>query len=226
MSDDELMMLELFRSELDTHMPVLTSGLLSLEKIDGPSTDVNGMMRAAHSIKGAARIAGLPRVVEVAHELEDCLTAAFERKITLTPESVDHLLRAVDLLKILTDFLGEHVRDVGPDTAQYAADILDRVKAIRAGNPTFKVVATRKPSGTFSMPAVLDHAACEVLRQQVQQRHAIGGEIIFDASAVRDVRHSLVAFISTLLHNQISFSVVSPAPEFASLMRLLGVRVS
>ena len=33
-------------------------------------------MRAAHSLKGAARIVGLDAAVRVAHAMEDCLVAA------------------------------------------------------------------------------------------------------------------------------------------------------
>src|SRR5262245_32717398 len=94
----DLAMLELFRAELDSHLPVLSEGLLALEKnIDQPKC-FEAMMRAAHSIKGAARIVGVEGAVRVSHVLEDCFVAAQERVIRLGPGAVDVLLRGVDVL--------------------------------------------------------------------------------------------------------------------------------
>ena len=55
-------------------------------------------MRAAHSLKGAARIVGLDAAVRVAHAMEDGFVAAQKGKLVLRPEHVDILLRGVDLL--------------------------------------------------------------------------------------------------------------------------------
>ena len=55
-------------------------------------------MRAAHSLKGAARIVGLDAIVRVAHAMEDCFVEAQKGKLVLRPEHVDVLLRGVDML--------------------------------------------------------------------------------------------------------------------------------
>src|SRR5215467_5413263 len=55
-------------------------------------------MRAAHSLKGAARIVNVQSVVRVAHAMEDCFVAAQERKLQLHQSEIDVLLRGVDLL--------------------------------------------------------------------------------------------------------------------------------
>src|SRR5215469_15699425 len=92
-------MLELFQAEMDTHIPVLNEGLLALEKGQAGSREIEGMMRAAHSIKGAARIVGIEPAVRVAHAMEDCFTAAKENRISLTSDAVDVLLVGVDALQ-------------------------------------------------------------------------------------------------------------------------------
>ncbi|WGG49059.1 hybrid sensor histidine kinase/response regulator [Rugamonas sp. DEMB1] len=56
------------------------------------------MMRAAHSIKGAAAIVGLDLVVQLAHGMEDAFLAAQHGKLALTPNRVDVLLSGVDLI--------------------------------------------------------------------------------------------------------------------------------
>ena len=55
-------------------------------------------MRAAHSLKGAARIVGLEAAVRVAHALEDHFVAAQRGEFAIRTGHVDVMLRAVDLL--------------------------------------------------------------------------------------------------------------------------------
>lgn len=55
-------------------------------------------MRAAHSLKGAARIVGVDAGVSVAHVMEDCLVSAQESRLYLQPEHIDALLQGTDLL--------------------------------------------------------------------------------------------------------------------------------
>ena len=91
-------LLELFRSELDTHLATLNEGLLSLEKDPNQPRCVEGLMRAAHSIKGAAKIVGFTAAVEVAHLMEDCFVAAQAGQVQLAGHAVNVLLLGVDAL--------------------------------------------------------------------------------------------------------------------------------
>ncbi|MDC8760933.1 hybrid sensor histidine kinase/response regulator [Janthinobacterium fluminis] len=91
-------MLDLFRMEADSQTGILTDGLLALERHSGDAAAVEAMMRAAHSIKGAAAIVGLSAVVQLAHGMEDSFVAAQHGKLRLTPERVDVLLAGVDLI--------------------------------------------------------------------------------------------------------------------------------
>ena len=54
----------------------LDAGLLALERDNQAPSQLEACMRAAHSLKGAARIVGLDAGVEVAHAMEDCFVAA------------------------------------------------------------------------------------------------------------------------------------------------------
>src|SRR5262245_31918631 len=84
-------LLELFYAEAETHMGVLNEGILALEKDPHQTGRFEALMRAAHSIKGAARIVGLDQAVSLAHVIEDCFVAAREGQITLSSELVDVL---------------------------------------------------------------------------------------------------------------------------------------
>src|SRR4051812_48390509 len=69
----DLSMLDLFREEVEIHLPVLNEGLLALEKEPNQPKRLEALMRAAHSIKGAARIVGVEAAGQLAHVMEDCL---------------------------------------------------------------------------------------------------------------------------------------------------------
>jgi two-component system sensor histidine kinase and response regulator WspE len=91
-------MLELFRTEIESHTGVLNDGLLALEADPQSSQDIKGLMRAAHSIKGAARIVGLECMVGLAHAMEDTFVALQNGSLILDPDRIDALLKGVDLL--------------------------------------------------------------------------------------------------------------------------------
>jgi two-component system sensor histidine kinase and response regulator WspE len=91
-------MQDLFRMEADAQTIILTDGLLAMERHGGDASAVESMMRAAHSIKGAAAIVGLSVVVQMAHGMEDAFVAAQHGKLQLTPNRVDVLLAGVDLI--------------------------------------------------------------------------------------------------------------------------------
>jgi two-component system sensor histidine kinase and response regulator WspE len=101
MSSDDLSqfsMLDLFRVEMENQGSVLTTSLLSLERDPKAASELEACMRAAHSLKGGARIVGLTVGVGVAHVMEDCFVAAQKGAITLGRAQIDLLLSGVDLL--------------------------------------------------------------------------------------------------------------------------------
>lgn len=91
-------MLDLFRMEADSQTQILTDGLLAMERLKDDAGAIESMMRAAHSIKGAAAIVGLEVVVQLAHGMEDAFIAAQHGKLALSPNRVDVLLAGVDLI--------------------------------------------------------------------------------------------------------------------------------
>ncbi len=91
-------MQELFRVEAESQSAVLTSGLLELERGSAVATHLESLMRAAHSLKGAARIVNLPTIVQIAHAMEDFFVAVQQGRVELGHGQIDVLLRGVDLL--------------------------------------------------------------------------------------------------------------------------------
>ncbi len=109
MSDffDDLGLLDLFSTEMESLSGVLNNGLLALERDPSDNSGIEELMRAAHSAKGAARIAQLDPIVELAHAMEDYFVAVQEGKAHVAAEHVDVLLAGVDameqLSKVATD---------------------------------------------------------------------------------------------------------------------------
>ncbi|MEO8644969.1 hybrid sensor histidine kinase/response regulator [Pseudomonas sp.] len=91
-------LLELFSLEAEAQTLVLSAGLLALERDPTQADHLESCMRAAHSLKGAARIVGVDAGVSVAHVMEDCLVSAQEGRLYLRPEHIDALLQGTDLL--------------------------------------------------------------------------------------------------------------------------------
>ncbi|MEH2023579.1 hybrid sensor histidine kinase/response regulator [Nostoc sp.] len=93
-----LSLLDLFNMEVKAQVVVLNDCLLALETKPDPQKELAALMRAAHCIKGAARIVQIEPAVNVAHVMEDCFVAAQEGKVILTADRIDVLLQGVDML--------------------------------------------------------------------------------------------------------------------------------
>src|SRR5579864_217137 len=112
-------MTELFRQEVQTQVAILTDGLLALERDRSSVERLTDLMRAAHSLKGAARIVGCEPAVRISHAIEDCFVAA-QRKQLAIDTAVDQLLLGVDLLAhigesagpALESWVSEHTGDI------------------------------------------------------------------------------------------------------------------
>lgn len=92
-------LLDLYKMEADAQVRVLDAGLLALERDPAAAAHLAACMRAAHSLKGAARIVGLEGPVQIAHAMEDRLVEAQQARAPLDAAAIDALLRGADLLR-------------------------------------------------------------------------------------------------------------------------------
>ena len=122
------LLLDLFRVELENNTRVLENGLVSAESDQAPAK-IEPLMRAAHSIKGAARIVGLSAAVSLAHAMEDVLSAAQQGKLTLTADHVDLLLKGNDaymsMARIETDVIPAWLEERGAFLDEMARTLRD-----------------------------------------------------------------------------------------------------
>ncbi len=126
---------ELFRSEADSQVQLLTDGLLALDRDAGQLAAIEPLMRAAHSLKGAARIVHLDPIERLAHVMEDCFVAAQKGRLQLDQCRIDRLLAGVDLI---AQIAAVHEADVAAWMGDHATPI-DRLLAelSEAADPHF-----------------------------------------------------------------------------------------
>lgn len=217
-------MLEIFRAEVETHSESLTAGLLTLEHAPAHSATVEEMMRAAHSIKGAARIVGLDRAVQVAHVMEDCFVAARSGRIQLGSQHVDVLLQGVDILARIAARSSDRNAEGADDDQGMVDQLVIKIQQIltgldggpptggqSAGGPRADQAETRTASHakidladavepvpvTITAPQRLDDSAAEELRRQLVRAIQQRSEIIrVDLSAVVEMSVSGLALLA------------------------------
>jgi two-component system sensor histidine kinase and response regulator WspE len=133
-----LSMLELFQVEADSQIAVLIGGLLQLEREPDAKQQLEVLMRAAHSFKGAARIVNQDAAVVVAHAMEDCFVAAQQGRIKLRQDEIDVLFQGVDLLLHIS-------RRSGPEMAQWEAENATRIRDFLAALDKITHAEVRAP---------------------------------------------------------------------------------
>jgi two-component system chemotaxis sensor kinase CheA len=85
--DDELR--ELFGTESEEHLQMLDDGLLRLETNPNDKSTLEEVFRAAHSLKGTARMLGVTGVETIAHHMEEELGSVRRGRGTLTSAHID-----------------------------------------------------------------------------------------------------------------------------------------
>lgn len=89
---------DLFSVEIEAQCLSLTEGLLYLENNSLDKKIIESLMRAAHSIKGAAAVVNLTIIVKLAHALENYFVRLNKEQREQIQEEVDRLLQCVDII--------------------------------------------------------------------------------------------------------------------------------
>ena len=158
-------MLELFRLEAETQTAVLSAGVLAIEELERSPQTVESMMRAAHSLKGAARIVGLDPAVRVAHALEDVFVAAGKGVFRVQPRHADRLLAGIDFLGAIAK-ADDSLQPDGPWPAR--AEQLVAELDVMLAEPVGAVAAGAGISA-FNTPSVTPSAAPSAVASAVAE---------------------------------------------------------
>ena len=91
-------LLIVFRGELVEQVHIMNAEVLALEKEPRDVEHLKSLFRVSHTLKGAARSAGVPLVEQVCHALESLLARVRDRALELAPEHFALLYAAADAL--------------------------------------------------------------------------------------------------------------------------------
>lgn len=144
-------LLDLFRMEAEGQAQLLNDGLLALERHGGDKESIDPLMRAAHSLKGAARIVGLDAVERLAHVMEECFVAAQKQRLILNRARIDRLLGAVDVIAELARLDAGGAHDWLQENDGRIADLL--IGLYEAADPDNPLVAANAPNLPAAAPA-------------------------------------------------------------------------
>jgi two-component system chemotaxis sensor kinase CheA len=97
--DQEL--LEGFLAETTELLEKLDDDLVALEKSSDDADLLNRIFRSIHTVKGASSFLGFDQLVKVTHKTEDVLNRLRKGELKVTPEFMDIILEATDLVKLL-----------------------------------------------------------------------------------------------------------------------------
>ena len=108
--DQEL--LEGFLTETTELLEKLDDDLVALEKSPSDTDLLNRIFRSIHTVKGASSFLGFDLLVRVTHKTEDALNRLRKGELLVTPEIMDVVLEATDLVKTLVaDIKGGDIVD-------------------------------------------------------------------------------------------------------------------
>lgn len=149
---------DLFRTEAARQVARMSEELVQLESGGDLAERTERLMRAAHSLKGAARIVNRPALVHLAHGLEDCFVAAQEGRARVGAAETDCLLAVVDALEAGAKVAGDAYAEWSAQTEEERAALVVSLEAIRSG--TFDPIRHAPPLASLSK-ASTDRTASE-----------------------------------------------------------------
>jgi len=201
---EDASLIDLFRSEVETHSELLSAALLALERSPSDTSRIDEMMRAAHSIKGASRVVGVEPAVSVAHVMEDCFVAAQKRASGFSPGDVDVLLRGVDLLGKISAATRDPNADLEHEFSGLVQELVAELQTVLSGSgKSGRVSAEIEGAAVVASPATTapkSEAATPtgpVPTSPAARDVTILFPEILDATAAEEIRRQLLSAIDS-----------------------------
>ncbi|WP_339170319.1 chemotaxis protein CheA [Anoxybacillus sp. FSL W8-1294] len=151
--------LEVFIDESREHLQTINEQLLELEKNPDDVSIVNEIFRSAHTLKGMSATMGFEDLANLTHQMENVLDAIRNEKISVTPELLDVIFRAVDDLEAMVVSISE-----GGDGKRDVTEVVAQLKQIEKGD----VVAVRQKSNS-TYEQTYDEFEYTILKQSAEQ---------------------------------------------------------
>jgi two-component system chemotaxis sensor kinase CheA len=182
--EEELLkqLLPMFRIEAQDHLRLISSGLIEIERSDPDEQAkiIEAVYRESHSLKGAARSVNLTDIVAVCQSMENVFSCFKRKSITLSPDVLDLLHKAVDCTAEIVSGrisqsdrprIGQLIRDLDKLTRMQKQEVPDAestdvkldaaVVETRAHEP---VMPDIRSAGPAEIPSMLAHGIGNTVR--------------------------------------------------------------
>ena len=128
-SPDEM---PLFLAETEDQLQVLEEGLVRIEQEPDDQDLIQGLFRAAHTLKGMAGMIGHKRLVSLTHALENGFDGIRKKTYDVTTDFIDICLESIDGLRLLREeVIDRQESDVDVETMVYKLE--EYIRRITAG---------------------------------------------------------------------------------------------
>lgn len=149
---DKGQFLNRFVDEAREHCATLNQGLMSLESSPQDLDAVHMIFRAAHSIKGSARMMKILPVSVVAHKMEDLLDALKQQKLGFYQGLSDVLFLGIDAIGVLLDRVA-----AGEEVLEVPADVCEALEKALVINSSEKQAPAVSPGATMQEEQLSDN---------------------------------------------------------------------
>ena len=123
-------MFDLFRIEVETQVASISDVLLSLDENVSSESQLEILMRASHSLKGAARMVSVEPIVKISHVMEDVFVAAQKGEVSLVAGDVDVLLAAIDKVVFISNIPEKEIEEWAGDNEETVSGLVESLALI------------------------------------------------------------------------------------------------
>lgn len=146
-----------FVEEAKDHLGRMSSGLSLLEQGAAGTEEVNSLFRSAHTLKGSSRMLRLEPITQLAHSLEDLLSALREQQVQVNHAVMDALYQGVDALSDQVEQLIQQGQVAELSTTQ--SQLCQRLSGLAEGKEVLADAAVSPAPIESELPRGLDPEA-------------------------------------------------------------------
>lgn len=181
----DLEFLEDFLAEITEILEQLNQDLVELESRPDDLDLLNRIFRAAHTMKGTSSFMGFEKMTTVTHRMEDILNVLRKGEAKLTPEVMDVVLEAVDVVEKIVENIRETQEEGDVDITEIVKKLEEAYAKLTGAKQedeeeSEEVIGGGKPPSREELEA-FDREIQELLQkelekeQQEQEDVVIGG---------------------------------------------------
>ena len=147
-----------FLTEVNEGLPELDNAVVELERQPGDKQTLSLIFRHVHTIKGTCGFLGLPRLERVAHAAEDVLGRLRDGKMQAASVIIDHVLAALDRIRMIVDELARAGREPEGDDLP----LITALELLAEGHlPAQRLTEAAREQPTRPVVTVPDHQPVE-----------------------------------------------------------------